>query len=149
MKFNSVILIDLLAQLFTSFVLHSFVPTEMERGIITPIIKDKFGDLSSSRNYRPVMTSSIFLKVFEYCLLDKIYPYVKLNDRQHGFRKSYSTATACYSQKETVMHYTQANSNVYVLFLGTTEDFERVKYSKLFEKAFGEKCMPTDYMAFE
>ena len=64
LKFDSVILIDLLARLFTAFVVHSFVPTNMIRGFITPIVKDKFGSLSSSNRYRPVTTSSVFLKAF-------------------------------------------------------------------------------------
>ena len=134
LKFDSVILIDLLARLFTGFIVHSFVPVNMLRGIITPIVKDKFGDLSSSNNYRPVMTSSVFLKIFEYCLSDKICPYVKLNDRQHGFRKSYSTATACFTLKETVMYYTQASSNVYACFLDLRKAFDSVNHNTLFYK---------------
>ena len=134
LKFDSVILIDLLACLFTAFIVHSFVPTNMVRGIITPIVKDKFGDLSSSNNYRPVMTSSVFLKLFEYCLSDKIRPYVKLNDRQHGFRTSYSTATACFTLKETVLYYTQASSNVYACFLDLKKAFDSVDHSTLFYK---------------
>ena len=135
LRFDSVLLIDILALLFTSFVIHSFVPTDMVRGIITPIVKDKFGDLTSSSNYRPVMISSVFLKVFEYCLLDKIFPFVKLNDRQHGFRKSYSTATACYTLKETVMYYTQERSNVYACFLDIKKKaFDSVDHNILFHK---------------
>ena len=134
LKFDSVLLIDLIARLFTAFIVHSFVPTNMVRGIITPIVKDKFGDLSSSNNYRPVMTSSVFLKAFEYCLLDKICPYVNLNDRQHGFRKSYSTATACFTLKETVMYYTQASSNVYACFLDLKKAFDSVDHNTLFCK---------------
>ena len=136
MKFESTLLVDLLACLFTSFVVHSFVPAVMVRGIITPIVKDKFGDLSSSSNYRPVMTSSVFLKVFEYCLSDKMSPYVKLNDRQHGFRVSYSTGTACFTLKETVMYYTQSHSDVYACFLDIKKAFDSVDHSTLFQKMY-------------
>ena len=80
------------------------------------------------------MTSSVFLKAFEYCLSDKIRPYVKLNDRQHGFRKSYSTATACFTLKETVMYYTQASSNVYACFLDLKKAFDSVDHNTLFHK---------------
>ena len=89
-------LLEFITNIFSSFVLHSFIPLVMLKGVITPIVKDKFGNMTSSDNYRPVMSSSIFLKLFEYCILAKIDPYIQLNDRQHGFRKNYSTTTACF-----------------------------------------------------
>ena len=87
LKLESDLFIEFFAKLITSFVIHSFIPMDLLRGLITPLVKDKFGDLSLSSNYRPVMSSSVLLKLFEYCLLSKIDPYIELNDRQHGFRK--------------------------------------------------------------
>ena len=134
LKFNSEVLNDLLSKLFTSFIIHGFVPRVMIKGIITPVVKDKFGDLSDSGNYRPIMNSSVFLKCFEYCLLDKINPYVKLNDRQHGFRKCYLTSTACYSLKETVMYYTHSSSLVYACFIDIKKAFDSVNHDILLNK---------------
>ena len=81
--------------LFSSFVIHSYIPTDLLRGVITPIVKDNFGDLSRSENYRPIMSSSVILKVFEYCILDRISLLVTLDDRLPGFRTEHSTASAC------------------------------------------------------
>ena len=134
LKISSDLLHELLAQLYTSFLVHGFVPAEMIRGVITPVIKDKFGDISSSSNYRPIMNSSVFLKLFEYCLLDRIDPYISLDDRQHGFRSNYSTSTACYTLKETTLFYTQANSNVYACFVDISKAFDSVNHDILFHK---------------
>ena len=131
LKLSSELLHDVIAKLFSSFIIHSFLPPEMIKGIITPIVKNKLGNLCSSDNYRPVMNSSVFLKLFEYCLLLKIDPYVTLNDRQHGFRKSYSTSTACFMLKETILNYTQAGSNVYGCFLDISKAFDTVDHSTL------------------
>ena len=128
LKFKCQLLHKFLAKLFSSFILHNFLPLEMIRGVIAPIVKNGLGNLSSSDNYRPIMNSSVFLKLFEYCLLQKIQPYIELNDRQHGFRKSYSTATACFILKETVMNYTQSNSNVYGCFLDISKAFDSVNH---------------------
>ena len=65
-----------------------------------------------------VMSQSTFLKTFEYCLKNKIENLIPLNERQHGFRKLYSTVTACLTVKETINCYLKNNSKVYLyLFL--------------------------------
>ena len=106
----------------------------MIRGIVTPVIKDKLGDCTSSSNYRPIIISSVFLKLFEYILLSKIEPFFKLNDRQHGFRKNHSTSTACLTLKETVMYYLNANSTVYACFVDIRKAFDSVCHDILFRK---------------
>ena len=144
LKFESEMLIELLSSLFTSFIVHSYIPIDMLRGIITPIIKDKLGDLSKSVNYRPVMSSSVVLKLFEYCLLNLIEPLINLNDRQHGFRKRYSTSTACVALRETILYYTESNSNVYTSFIDISKAFDSVNHEKLIKK-LSRKGIP-DYV---
>ena len=63
-KFNSDLLTELVSKLFSSFVHHSYTPENLTDGTINPTVKDKFGDLSDSDNYRPVMMSSVILKLF-------------------------------------------------------------------------------------
>ena len=73
--------LDLIAKLFLACIIHGYLPLDMIKGTINPLVKDCHGDLSNSDNYRPVMISSMFLKLFEYCLLIKIEPYFDYNDR--------------------------------------------------------------------
>ena len=87
LKFDSELSNEFLSMFFTSSITHNHIPLNILKGIIKPVVKNAFGDLSKSDIYRPVMNSSVILKLFEYCLLDKIEPYIRLNDRQYGFRK--------------------------------------------------------------
>ena len=64
LKLSTDMLTELLAQLFKSFVLHHFTPKSLIMGLINPTVKDKFGDLTDSGNYRAVMLSSVILKLF-------------------------------------------------------------------------------------
>ena len=57
--------------------------------IFNPTIKDRYGNLQCSDNYRPVMSPSVILKLFEYWLLVKIEDFLNFNDRQHGFRQGH------------------------------------------------------------
>ena len=125
---------EFIAMFFSSLLIHGYFPKDMLKGTITPIIKDKFGDHSSLDNYRPVMSSSVILKAFEYCLSKKITPYIHLNDRQHGYRKNYSTTTACFTLKETVLNYVKSKSDVYCCFLDISKAFDNVDHDILLNK---------------
>ena len=133
-KYASFLFEKLIAMLFSSFILHSYISLDVLRGTINPRIKDKYGDISSADNYRPVMSSSVFLKIFEYCLLNKIENLIQLNDRQHGFRSGYSTSTACYILKETILSYTMSNTNVYACFVDFSKAFDTVNHWTLLKK---------------
>ena len=134
LKFCSDLFVELITELYNSFTIHHYVPMNLIKGEITPTVKDVLGDLSSSSNYRPVMASSVLLKLFEYCLLEKISPYIELNDRQHGFRESYSTMTACLTLKETILNYSNCNSDVYACFVDISKAFDMVSHEILMNK---------------
>ena len=78
----------------------------MSNGIILPLIKDKFSDVNSLDNFRPIMSSSEILKLLEYIILHKLEGYFDINDRQHGFNSGNSTATAFFIFKETILNQT-------------------------------------------
>ena len=138
----------LISELFSSFSRHEYVPSNLIKGIISPTIKDKFGDFKSSDNYyRPVMLSSVFFKLLEYCLLPKISPYIQLNDRQHGFRSHYSTTTACLILKETILNYFSSNSDVYACFIDISKAFDSVNHDILMKRLLS--CgIPDQYVLF-
>ena len=80
------------------------------------------------------MLSSVFFKLLEYCLLPKISPYIKLNDRQHGFRSNFSTTTAFFILKETILNYFNSNSDVYACFIDISKAFDSVNHSILVKR---------------
>ena len=133
-RYASPLFEKLIAMLYSSFIIHCYISVDIIRGTINPKIKDKYGDVSNSNNYRPIMSSSVFLKLFEYCLLRKIENIFKLNDRQHGFRSNYCTSTACYVLKETVLNYTRSNDNVYACFVDFSKAFDTVNHGILLAK---------------
>ena len=138
LKFGSSLLEKLIGSLFSSFLLHGYVSIEMLRGTINPTVKDVHGNLQSSDNYRPVMLSSVLLKLFEYCLQDKLMKNAPLlKDCQHGFRGNYSTSSACFVLKETVLNYTNASSNVYACFIDFSKAFDMVNHKILLGKLKG------------
>ena len=134
---------NIIAKLFSSFICHSYLPAELLRGQLCPIVKNNLGDLCSSDNYRPVMISSNFLKVLEYCLLPHIASSVSLSTKQFGFRKHTSTLMAVTVFKETVHYYMSKKSMVYTSFLDLSKAFDRVNYFKLIAKLMQNNIPPS------
>ena len=93
------------------------------------------------------MTSSVKFKLFEYCILHKIKGYIKLlvDNRQHGFRERYSTTTACFVLKETVLNYINSQSSVYACFIDISKAFDNVNHRILIEKLL-EQEVPSVYV---
>ena len=125
---------DFLSKLFSSFISHGFVPPKMLQGEIRPIIKDRFGDLSDSNNYRPITISTMCLKIFEYCILQKMQMCLKLHANQFGFRQHTSTTMAAAVLKEIIMTYNEKSTPVYAAFLDLSKAFDKINHSILMSK---------------
>ena len=61
---------------------HGFIPLGLLKGTITPIPKNRTGNLEVRENYREIMISNIFFKLFEYCLLPISQNYIPLSSHQ-------------------------------------------------------------------
>ena len=67
LKFCGLSVVTFLKCFYNSIILHSYIPPSLLTGLINPRVKNKFGHLNESNNYRPVMTSSVILKCLELC----------------------------------------------------------------------------------
>ena len=123
-----------LCKLFSKFVSHCHMPVEILKGEIRPILKNNSLSKSSSTNYRPIMNSSVFLKIFEYCLLPILERDLKLDDRQFGFRSGTGCTTAVSVLKETIHSYLNQGSVVHCAMVDLTKAFDKVNYNILVEK---------------
>ena len=94
LKFCDERVLQFLTCFFNAMVTHSYIPSLLLRGQIKPIIKNKFGSLVNSDNYRPIMTSSVILKCFELCMEPRFLSHIRLDLSQFGFRRNTSTSMA-------------------------------------------------------
>ena len=62
---------DHLCILFSSCLLHGYLPADMLLSTMIPIPKDVLGDIQSSSNYRGIALSAMCSKIFEYVILVK------------------------------------------------------------------------------
>ena len=134
LKFAGPVFINLLGKFINMLLKHSYVPTSMLYGEIRPVIKSKVLGKGDSDNYRPVLNSSMFLKVLEYCLQPILFNSLKLSNHQFGYRKDTSCLSAIAVVKETILKYNAEKSNVHCASIDLSKAFDKINHNTLFEK---------------
>ena len=71
-----------LAMCMNIMFIHGYIPANATQTVICPTVKDKNSDLSDIFNYCPTALATIFLKIFEHAMLNRIYEYLKTSDNQ-------------------------------------------------------------------
>ena len=82
-----------------------------------PCIKDKHGDLSEIFNYRPIALATIFSKIYEHILLNRLNEHLTTSHNQFGFKRGHSTRMPILLLKELLRFYRDHSTNMYVCFL--------------------------------
>ena len=89
----------------------------MLNGVISPIVKDPEGDVSSTDNYRGITLSVVFASLFEHIILNKIAHLLTSDHLQYGYKARHSTAHALYVLRSSIDYFREHGSNVFVTFL--------------------------------
>ena len=120
--------------LFNGLLQHNYVPHDFLTGTITPVVKDRDGDINDSTNYRPITLSNIFSQLFEHLILIKTETFLRTDDLQFGFKRKHSTSHALFILRSCVDYYVEHGSNAYVTFLDCSKAFDKISHDGLFLK---------------
>ena len=96
------ILYDHLAAIIKSFLIHGHVSTFLLIATLVPIIKDKLGSQTSSKNYRSIAISSLVLKIFDWVTLALFGATLGLDDLQYAYQSNAFTTMCTWLVIETV-----------------------------------------------
>ena len=61
--------LDHLAVLIQGFLIHGYISEILLLATVVPLIKDKLGDLCSSKNYRSIAISSLIVKILDWIII--------------------------------------------------------------------------------
>ena len=69
---------------------------------ISPIVKEKKGDLSSADNYRPIAVTCILSIVFELMILDRHKHILDMTANQFGYKPKHGTEFCIFVVKQVI-----------------------------------------------
>ena len=116
-KYETHTLFRVLACLFIKMLSTSFLPSDLMRVLLVPMIKNKTLLSSDSINCRSIVLPTAASKLFELIQQSRISPYMWTSDVQFGFKASHGTDMVKFSFKEILKIYLNSGSNVFVCFL--------------------------------
>ena len=134
LKHGPDILYEHLANIIKTYAVHGHVTEHLLLATLVPLVKDKLGNICSSKNYRSIAISSLILKLFDWTLIINYGHLLKSNDFQFGFQQFSSTSLCSWVVYETIDHYLRNGSIVYGCLLDCSKAFDTIEHSKLFEK---------------
>ena len=113
-------------------------PSEIKHATVTPIVKDKDGDLEDLKNYRPVSNTPTLAKIIEKTALIQLNTYLTAaglhNDTQSGYKKHHSCETAMIKVVNDIQGVISRNNMAIVLMLDFSAAFDTVDHKLLLDK---------------
>ena len=120
-----------LSEVIKSFLIHSHVSIILLLATLVPLIKDKMGSLCSSKNYRSIAISSLFLKIVDWIIILLYGKSLQLDDLQFAYQPSCSTNMCTWLVVETIDYFLRNGGEVFACSMDMTKAFDLVVHSKL------------------
>ena len=102
--------------------------------VVTPVLKNKGGDLTDLNNYHAITVSNADTKILEKIILSKVETSDSSDSYQFGFKKTYSASLCAGSVKNAVSYYITRGSHVFATFVDFSKAFDCINYWKLFKQ---------------
>ena len=107
----------------------------------TVVVKNKFGNLSDSNNYRPIALATIVSKMLESVLLLNCVEYLSTSDDQFRFKSLHNTDLCIYTLKEFIEYSKIRGTTVYVTFLTLAKLLIELTTGYFSTKCFRRVCL--------
>ncbi|XP_065684255.1 uncharacterized protein LOC136096659 [Hydra vulgaris] len=124
-------LLTWLSKFYINIFNNGAVPEYLSTSIIVPIMKSYKISLDNPDNYRGISIVPILTKLFEYIIMEKCPEISDSHSHQFGFKHNSSTLHAEFLLSETIKHYNNNNSSIYICSLDANKAFELYYNKKL------------------
>ena len=125
-----------------AFLIHGHVTTFLLIATLVPIIKDKLGSISSSKNYRSIAMSSLVLKLLDWVILLLFGESLGVDQLQFAYQPGASTTMCTWTAVETISYFLRNGSEVFTCLMDMTKAFDLVRHSTMFKKVVASGLSP-------
>ena len=123
-----------LSHVLKSFLIHGHVTIFLLLATLVPLIKDKLGSISSSKNYRSIAMSSLILKLLDWIILLLFGDSLGVDELQFAYQPGASTTMCTWTAVETIIYFLRKGSEVFTCLMDMTKAFDLVRHSAMFKK---------------
>ena len=132
----AIIVAEPLRHIFNLSLTSGVVPDALKVAKVVPVFKK--GDAKLASNYRPISLLSVFDKILERTVYNRVYgffiKYNILNQHQFGFRKKHSTVMALMEVIDKILEGLDRGEAVAAIYLDLQKAFDTVDHSILLQK---------------
>jgi retron-type reverse transcriptase len=112
------------------------VPDALKTAKVIPAFKK--GDINIASNYRPISLLSVFDKILDRAVYNRVYGYLSkyniFNVHQFGFRKKHCTVMALIEVIDKILEGFDRGDAVAAIYLDLQKAFDTVDHSVLLQK---------------
>jgi hypothetical protein len=127
---NSEALCNILSNIYTIMLTHNVVPTNLQIGVIIPILKKPTLTQTDYNNYRPITLCSVHAKIIELLILPDFTP----TDSQYGYQTG-KGVEFCHGMLNDIAHIANSGeSPLYICTLDAVKCFDSIWHDGLFFK---------------
>ena len=123
-----------LSTVLKSCAIHSHVSQVLLLSTLVPLVKDKLGNINSSKNYRSVAISSILLKLIDWVIILLEGSSLGLNELQFAYQAGCSTVMCTWAALETIDYFLKNGSEVFTCATDMSKAFDLTLHSLMFTK---------------
>ena len=125
------------------------IPSTMKMGVLCPLYKGGGKDPLETGSYRGIALTSVWVKLLEILILQRLLPIMEDLDLPHinqtGYRKGNSCADAIFATLEVISQFVSDGDKVYMcLYDLHLKAYDSVEYSillrRLYEAGINSKC---------
>ena len=151
LKCASTVISNFLAEMYNFSITAGRYPSKLKMAMIIPIFKDN--DKSEVNNYRPISLLSVFNKLFEKIMYNRMKQFIEQEDilfsSQYGFRESYSTEHAIHDIVDKIQTNMDKKLFSCGIFIDLKKAFDTVDHDILLQKLnyYGFRGITNDWFA--